>query len=269
MKTDTKKTITTLKSPIWWVWWKSKLSTEVISIFPKHKHYIEVFGWGLSVFFKKQPSKIETINDINSDLINLWRIIQTKPKSLSNVLNQMFISREIFNKIKTKEYKPKNNIERAAYFYYLISQSFWSKGDNFAMNSKLWRKPKSIYKSFIKWSKRFKFVTIENISFEKIISKYDSKDGDTFFYLDPPYYSYEKYYKWGFKKSQHELLRDSLKKIKWKFLLSYNDTPKIRKLYKKFNITKSKEIAYTLWGSANGKKKIVSELYISNYKIKK
>jgi len=267
MKTDTKNKTTTLKSPIWWVWWKSKLSKEVISLFPKHKHYVEVFGGGLSIFFKKHPSKLETINDINSELINLYRIIKTKPKTLSDELNNMLISREIFNKIKIKEYKPKNNIERSAYFYYLISQSFWSKGDNFAMSTKSWRKPKSIYKSFFKWSKRFKFVVIENMSFEKIISKYDSDK--TFFYLDPPYYDYEKYYKWGFKKSQHLLLRDSLKNIKWKFLLSYNDTPEIRKLYKKFNIIKSKEIDYTLWWSAHWKKKRVSELYISNYKTKK
>ena len=139
---------TSLKSPIGRVWGKSKLSKEIVSLFPEHKHYVEVFGWGLSVFFAKEPSKIETVNDINSDLINLWEVIKEYPQSLSHHLNQLFISRVIFNNIKLKKYTPINHIEKAAFFYYLVSQSFWSKGENFAMSAKSWRKPKNLWKSF-------------------------------------------------------------------------------------------------------------------------
>jgi len=64
------------------------------------------------------------INDINNDLINLWEIIKNYPQSLSHHLNQLFVSRAIFNNIKLKKYTPRNHIEKAAYFYYLISQSF-------------------------------------------------------------------------------------------------------------------------------------------------
>ena len=115
---------TTLKSPIGRVGGKSKLSKDIVKLFPEHKHYVEVFGGGLSVLFAKELSKLETINDINDELINLWYIIKTKPQSLSDTLNHMFVSRTIFNNIKMKKYKPKNDVERAAYFYYLISQSF-------------------------------------------------------------------------------------------------------------------------------------------------
>ena len=115
---------TSLKSPIGRVGGKSKLSREIISLFPQHKHYVEVFGGGLSILFTKSGSKIETINDINNDLINLFEVIRDKPQSLSYCLNQMFVSRVMFNNIKLKKYIPKNNIERAAYFYYLTSQSF-------------------------------------------------------------------------------------------------------------------------------------------------
>lgn len=255
---------TTLKSPIGRVGWKSKLSKEIIGLFPKHKHYVEVFGWWLSILFSKQNSKLETVNDINSDLINLFETIKYHPQTLSYYLNQLFISRVIFNNIKLKKYIPKNDIEKAAYFYYIISQSFWSKGDNFAMSSKAWRKPKNLWKSFTKWTDRLKFVTIENMSFEQLIKTYDTSN-ETFFYLDPPYYNFEKFYKSWFSKAQHLLLRDTLKNIKWKFLLSYNDCPEIRELYKDFNIQSSKQIEYTLWKNANGKHKKVTELYITNY----
>jgi len=264
--TSDKNITTTLKSPIGRIGGKSKLSKEIINLFPKHNHYIEVFGWWMSVLFSKQESKLETVNDINNDLVNLFETIKYHPQTLSHYLNQLFISREIFNNIKKGIYKPKNNIGRAAFFYYLISQSFGSAGNNFAMASKSGRKPKSIYKSFIKWSQRLKFVTIENMSFDKLITKYDNNT-DNFFYCDPPYYNYEKYYKSGFTKEQHILLRDTLKNIKGKFLLSYNDCEEIRELYKDFNIKSSKPIEYTLGKNASWKRKVVSELYISNYEI--
>jgi len=85
---------------------------------------VEVFGGGMSVLFAKERSKLESVNDINSQLINFFKIIRDKPESLSYVLDQMVVSREIFESIKLKTYTLSNEIERAAYFYYLISQSF-------------------------------------------------------------------------------------------------------------------------------------------------
>jgi len=62
------------------------------------------------------------------------------------------------------------------------------------MSSKAYRKPKNLYKNFTKWTQRLKYVTIEKMSFERLITTYDTSK-DTFFYLDPPYYNYEKVYK--------------------------------------------------------------------------
>lgn len=55
-------------------------------------------------------------------------------------LNQLFISRELFDDIKTKRMKPRNKIEAAAFYLYQITQSFGSKGDNFAMSAKTYTK---------------------------------------------------------------------------------------------------------------------------------
>ena len=102
------------------------------------------------------------------------------------------------------------------------------------------------------------------MSFDELIKKYNTQK-DTFFYLDPPYYDFEKVYESWFTKKQHLLLRDTLMGIKWKFLLSYNDCPEIRELYKDFNISTSKPIEYTLGKDKFGNRKTVHELYISNY----
>ncbi len=152
---------TKLKAPFGWVGGKSRLAKEIIELIPEHTTYIEVFGGALSVLYAKERSKVEVVNDINSDLINLHRAIRNNPRTLQMFLNQLFISRELFLDIKQGRLKPRNNIERAAFYLYLLSQSFGSKGEHFAM-AKSGRKPKDIYKSYEKWSKRLKRVVIEN-----------------------------------------------------------------------------------------------------------
>jgi DNA adenine methylase len=227
---------TKMKSSFGWVGGKSKLAKDIVAYMPPHKLYIEVFGGGLSVLYAKEKMGLEVINDINGELINLHRVIRNYSGALERSLDDLFISREIFCDIKAKRLKPKNNIERAAFCYYILSQSFGSKCDNFAMAAKSGRKPKNIYKSFKEHSQRLKLVTIENMSFEKLIRMYDKEDA--FFYLDPPYFETESYYKniGSFGKDKHILLRDLLKGVKAKFLLSYNNCSFVRDLYAGFYI---------------------------------
>jgi DNA adenine methylase len=255
-----------LKAPFGWVGGKSKLAPDIVKgIDWGHSTYVEVFGGAMSVLYAKPPSKLEVVNDINSNLVNLHRCIRTNPQSLSMYLNQMLISRELFDDIKHKRIKPRNKIEAAAFYLFTLTQSFGSKGDNFAMSAKSGRKPKDIYKSYSKWSNRLKGVTIENKSFEELIRLYDKPE--TLFYCDPPYVETESYYKdtGGFGLEEHELLADMLGKIKGKFLLSYNDCALVRELYKGYNIRSTKEIEYTLGKNRHGKNKSVSEVLISNY----
>jgi len=248
-----------------WVGGKSKLAKDIVEMIPKHTMYIEVFGGALNVLYAKEPSKIEVVNDINGELINLHRAIRNNPQTLSMFLHNLLISREIFDDIKTNRMKPRNHIEKASFYLYRLTQSFGSKGDNFAMSAKAGRKPKNIYKSFMNWSKRLKYVTIENKSFFELISLYDKEE--SFFYCDPPYVATENYYKntGDFGKEEHKLLAQTLSKTKGKFLLSYNDCDLVRELYKDFKIVSSKEIEYTLGKNVHGKIKKVNEVFITNY----
>ena len=242
------------------------MAKDIIDLIPQdHNIYIEVFGGAGSVLYQKEPSKLEVFNDINSELINLHRSIRNNPQSLSMYLNDLFISREIFDDIRKRKMKPKNNIERAAFYFYQLTQSFGSKGDSFAMAAKSGRKPKNIYRDFKKISDRLKYVTIENKSFFELIPLYD-KD-DAFFYVDPPYVSTESYYKntGGFGIKEHEQLAELLSKVKGKFLLSYNDSVVVRELYKGFKIRPTKEINYTLGSNKHKREKKVKEVFISNY----
>lgn len=251
---------TKLKAPFAWVGGKSLLAKEIIALMPEHKSYIEVFAGALSVFYQKSPSKVEVINDINDDLINLHLCIQNKPQSLSNVLNSMLVSRKLFYMLKNKEIKPRNDIERAAFYFYLINTSFGSSMKQFAMSKQ--KAPKRLRRDFSLHVERLKHVSIENRSFEHIIREYDYSEA--LFYLDPPYVGTESHYQntGGFGLKEHELLASCLKNIKGKFMLSYNDCELVRKLYKEFNF-KSLKVKYSMNGS--GVRKGVSELLIMNF----
>ncbi len=84
-------------------------------------------------------------------------------------------------------------------------------------------------------SKRLQRVVIENADFERLLKTYDREKA--LFYLDPPYYEAEKYYSDRFQLEDHVRLKDALSNIKGKFILSYNDCPEIRELYKGYTIT--------------------------------
>ncbi len=186
--TLTKPTRTTLKAPFAWVGGKNYLAKEIIALMPEHKSYIEVFGGALSVFYQKSASKIEVINDINDELINLHLCIRNKPQSLANVLNSMIISRKIFHMLKNKEIKPRNDLERAAFYFYLISTSFGSSMGQFAMSKQ--RAPKRLCRDFSLLleliNKTHKITTLNSISHLKILNlnkKFPYKNDDLNLYV--------------------------------------------------------------------------------------
>ena len=83
-------------------------------------------------------------------------------------------------------------------------------------------------------SQRLMPVVIEHKSYDDLIRVYDRPTA--FFYLDPPYFGTEKMYDVPFTRDDHVKLKQLLNCIKGLFLLSYNDDPFIRELYKDFNI---------------------------------
>ncbi|MCE3037485.1 DNA adenine methylase [Helicobacter sp. faydin-H20] len=252
---------TKIKPPFAWVGAKTKIAKKIVEKMPDHKSYIEVFAGGLSVLYAKPKiSKVpEIINDLNKELVNLHRVIQTHPCTFGQRLEKMFCSRQIFSEIVAGKIKPKDDVDKAVFYYYLIINSFAGRGVSFAMPKS--RPPKKIYKDFGVWSKRLSGVCIENLSFEKILKEYDREGA--LFYLDPPYYKTEHYYNnvLKFGEKEHRLLAEILKSIKGKFMLSYNDDPFIKELYRDFNIEKI-ETEYTL--NIKHRKK-VTELLIKNF----
>lgn len=212
----------------------------IVSLFPLYyERYIEVFGGGGWVLFHKPPGNdFEVYNDFNSLLVNLYRCVRDQYKDLEEELKYVLNSREDFEKVRAilDTEQVECDVKRAAYFYQLIRYSYASGLTSFGSQ------PHDIRSNFPiieQAHRRLAKVVIENKDFEKLIRQYDRPV--SFFYLDPPYFDTEKYYKnvgeGGFQKEDHIRLRDTLLGIEGKFLLSYNDCEYIRELYDAPGIT--------------------------------
>lgn len=86
-----------MKSPLVYVGGKSILSKQIIKMIPDHKIYCEAFAGAGWVFFKKEPSRSEIINDLDSDLITFYRVLQNHLEEFLKHFKWLLQSREIFN----------------------------------------------------------------------------------------------------------------------------------------------------------------------------
>ncbi len=221
-----------MKSFIPWMGGKSLLAKKITSFFPEDiDRYIEVFGGGGSVlFYKEKHADLEVYNDLNSNLVNLFRCAKYHREELQREISGYFNSREIFEEIREKlKISGFTDIQRAAMFYVQVRISYGSDMRTFGCNRK------NISSDYLeKVEKRLERVVIENKDFENLIKVYDRPKA--LFYCDPPYYKIENYYDARFLPEDHKRLRSALEQIKGHFILSYNDDKFIRNLYKGYEI---------------------------------
>lgn len=249
-----------MNSFIKWIGGKKALRKRIVKEFPQEfERYIEVFGGaGWVLFEKEQHAKFEVFNDIDGDLINLYRCIKYHTPALQEELKYIIHSREIFkDSLSQMNAAGLTDIQRAARYFIVIRSSFGADRSSFAtgiseMSSKI-----NYLSEVQKWLSR---VIIENRDFENLIKTYDRENA--LFYLDPPYYNAEKFYNSDFNRSDHIRLHDILKNIKGKFVLSYNADDYITELYKEFNIIPVERLNKL---SATSNNKIYREVIIKNF----
>lgn len=250
-----------------WVGGKRLLRKKIASLIPDDiKLYAEPFGGvGWVLFFKDKWADVEVYNDLDGRLVNLFRIVKYHPNALIDEIRFMLRSREMFEQ--ALAFEGYTDIQRAARFLFLVSTSFGGMGQTFGVGriagglrdiTKLVDRIEVIHE-------RLKEVCVEHLDFDAFVSRYDFNGA--FFYCDPPYTSGAGYDVVSTKGFEHERLRDCLSKIKGRFLLSYNDSDEVRRLYEGFyllEVTRDKGINHI---NPNGRE--YKELLIANYDISK
>lgn len=252
-----------MNSFISWIGGKRLLRKEIIKRFPDTKinRYIEVFGGAAWVLFSKDRlAETEIYNDINGDLVNLFRCVKFHCGELQRELSGMLNSRELFYDFVAQCYtKGMTDIQRAARFFMLIKTSYGTDCRSYGCVKK---DINVMIKYLTDIQKRLSKVVIENEDFEHLLKTYDKPD--SLAYLDPPYYGTERYYQAKFSEEDHIRLCNCLKNIKGKFILSYNDCDFIRDLYNGFNIDEV-ERNNNLKNKSTNKDNNYKELIIRNY----
>lgn len=263
-----------MKTPISYYGGKQKLSATILKLIPKHNLYCEPFIGGAAIFFAKEPSNVEVINDVNKELVNFYRTVQNDYVGLEKEIKITLHSRDLHRKANVIYTNPDmfSEIKRAWAVWVMSTQSFaamldgswgYDVGKN-TTTKKISNKRESFTEDY---AIRLQNVQIECADALRIIRARDTKQA--FFYCDPPYYNSDMGHYDGYTIEDYEGLLKCLSQIDGKFLLSSYPSP-ILKQYVKANGWHQVEIQQKVSVGANSAKprKCKTEVLTANYPIK-
>lgn len=212
---------------------------ELIEATP-HDLYAEPFVGMGGVFFRRgrRPKK-EVINDISTDVVNLFRLLQRHYQQLLDVLKWQVCSRAEFERLLDLDPSRLTDLERAARFLYLQRTSFGGQVAKRVFGVTRTNPSRFDLTKLVPMledaHERLCRVDIERLPYAELINRYDTPG--TLFYLDPPYWGCESDYgKDVFGRDDFEILARLLTVMKGRFILSINDNPDIRQIFGAFQI---------------------------------
>ncbi|MCL0094448.1 DNA adenine methylase [Dehalococcoidales bacterium] len=241
-------------------WYGGKFShlDWLLSLLPRTRHFCEPFGGSAAVLLNREPSPIETYNDIDEDVSNFFRVLRDKPEELLWKLYLTPFSYSEFKRaIELKGRKDLSDVERARLFLVRAGQVRIGLAQEATPGRWAWCKLTSrrgMSGAVSRWSakidqvlplvvERLRRVQIESRPAIEVIKRYDSED--TLFYCDPPYphdsrgdphaYGYE------MTEKDHEELAEVLHSVKGKVAVSSYHSPLVDRLYKDWNCVEADE----------------------------
>ena len=197
----------------------------ILPLIPSHNLYCEPFCGGAAIFFGKEPSNVEVINDTNSELINFYKVAQNRFVELNQMVRVTLHSRRLHADAKIVYGNPHlfDEIKRAWAVWVLASQGFAGMLDgSFGYDKSKDTTTKKIINKRDAFTEdlavRLQHVNIECSDAVYVIQSRDTEN--TFFYVDPPYYNSNCGHYDGYSVEDYIRLLDVLSGIKGKFLLS-------------------------------------------------
>lgn len=208
---------------------KSKLARKIISYFPEHTYYLEPFFGAGGLFFNKPKCKCNYLNDIDSEVFNLFMVIKENADEFKRQWEQIPIHQDLFNFWKNNE--ETDPIKKAIRFVFLSNLSLYSKRGTF--RTRLGGNNDSeILKGDLEKGVQFiQDVYFYNMDFRDFLSSFKrtisvQKD-KTFIYNDPPYLSTTHNYAEGFKEEDFVDLLNILREIGCKWAISEFENDKV------------------------------------------
>ena len=210
------------------------------------------------------PAPVEVLNDINGDLVCLYRCVRYHLDEFVRHFRWSLVSRQMFEWAQMERPETLTDIQRAARFYYLQKLAFGGKvsGQNFGYVAtghgprlNLMRIEEELSAVHI----RLANVIVEHLPWWDCLQRYDRIG--TLHYLDPPYWETEGYGV-DFPFTEYERMADLMRSVQGRVVLSINDHPEIRRVFAGFTMVPL-QIRYTVARERSGD--AAGELIIKNW----
>ncbi len=212
---------------------KWSLAKWIISYFPEHHSYLEPFFGSGAVLFNKPRSNIETVNDLDGNVVNLFEWIRKDPERLAHEIYYTPFARQIYEEAFTAE--PKDSFARAVNFYIRLNMGhgFRTNGERVGWKNDVQGRERayaaqdwcSLPEKIMQAAERLRGVQIDNRPAEKIIDQYNHEK--VLQYWDPPYVlgtRHGKQYRYEMSDREHEILLEKANKSRAKIIISGYDS---------------------------------------------
>jgi DNA adenine methylase len=233
-----------------WIGGKRRLVDPITRRFPAHTCYVEAFAGAAAMYFLKAPSEVEVINDINGELINLYRVIKHHLEEFVRQFKWALSSRQVYEWQQATVPETLTDIQRAARFFYLQKLAFGGKVEGQVFGTATTSPPRlnllRIEEELSQAHLRLQSTYVENLPWRRVVEKYDR--GHTLFYLDPPYWETEGYgVEFGLEEyfDMGELART----VAGSMVISVNDHQEMRRAFEGLHM-ETLDITYTVGGGS-------------------
>lgn len=211
---------------------KWRIAEWIVSFFPEHHSYLEPFFGSGAVLFNKPRSNIETVNDLNGDVVNLFHWIREDPERLGQAIYWTPYARQVYDRAWAAQYTETDSFQRAVDFYVrmMMGRGFRTTGEKVGWKNDVqgreaayaagyWCKTPGV---ILEAAERLRGVQIENRPAVDLIRRF--RFPNVLIYADPPYLMEtrcgRKQYSHEMTNADHVELLEELKKHPGPVLLS-------------------------------------------------
>ncbi|MDR0969813.1 MAG: DNA adenine methylase [Lentimicrobiaceae bacterium] len=267
-----------IKSPLRYPGGKSRAVETIAKLIPDFDEFREPFLGGGSVFVyvkQRYPDKKFWINDLYTDLYKFWAMAQ---KDINALIAKVYewrnfypVGKELYAFL-NQNMESFNDLERAAAFfiYNRITFSGTTLSGGYSEGAFTGRFTESSIRRLNDLAKVINGSTITNYDYEELLKR---EGENVFIFLDPPYYSATKSALYGkngnlHKSFDHERFAENMKNCRHKWLITYDDSEYIRRLFSFANII-SWNLTYGMRNITDNSDQNGKELFISNFLMNK
>ena len=239
---------------------KQKIAEEIQKYFPQHNCYVEPFFGAGGMFFNKPKANYNIVNDLDSDVFNLFKVVINQKEDLVNCFKTMPIHKDLLSY--WNENKETEPIKKALRFLLLSNFTYLGKGSTLSYLTS--DAENTILKNINLTQKKLYGCRFNNDDFKVFLNSLSfrgrEKDAqNTLIYCDPPYLGTDDNYSNSFTEEQSESLFDTLEETKCKFAMSEFDHPFILEQAEKRNLN------VIIIGERQNLKNRRTEILVTNY----